>query len=82
MNSRMTLEHSIYDLVKYIEDKAYSEIAKHPMLNDANVWLEWDVNIEPGALSLEELKKYIAMAEAQGEFKAYTKVAEMLKGVL
>lgn len=43
----MTTEHSIYDLAKYIEDRAYSEIAKHPMLNDTNVWLKWDASVIP-----------------------------------
>ena len=78
----MTIEHSIYDLVKYIEDRAYGEIAKHTMLNDTNVWLEWDVSVIPITLSLEEFKEYIAMAEAQGKHKAYMVVAELLKGYL
>lgn len=43
----MTTEHSIYDLAKYIEDRAYSEIAKHTMLNDTNVWLKWDASVIP-----------------------------------
>lgn len=78
----MTIEHRLYDLVKYIEDRAYSEIAKHPTLNDTNVWLEWDVSSIPTTLSLEEFKGYIAIAEAQGAFKAYMVAAELLKGYL